>query len=62
LPIDGYTEVLGEATPATPNTLAFGTNAVLKIVLSGASALLQTPSTALTASTSNPVRPPFAAW
>jgi hypothetical protein len=38
LPIDGYTEVLGEATPATPNTLAFGTNAVLKIVLSGASA------------------------
>ena len=35
LTIDGYTEALGEATPATPNTLAFGTNAVLKIVLSG---------------------------
>ena len=34
--INGYTEALGEATPATPNTLAFGTNAVLKIVLSGA--------------------------
>jgi CSLREA domain-containing protein len=40
LTIDGYTEALGEATPATPNTLAFGTNAVLKIVLSGASAPL----------------------
>ena len=38
LTIDGYTEALAEATPATPNTLAFGTNAVLKIVLSGASA------------------------
>jgi CSLREA domain-containing protein len=38
--IDGYTETLGEATPATPNTLAFGTNAVLKIVISGASAPL----------------------
>ena len=35
LTIDGYTEALGEATPATPNTLAFGTNAVLKIVISG---------------------------
>jgi hypothetical protein len=36
VPIDGYTEALGEgATPATPNTLAFGTNAVLKIVISG---------------------------
>jgi hypothetical protein len=35
LTIDGYTEALGEATPATPNSLAFGTNAVLKIVLSG---------------------------
>jgi CSLREA domain-containing protein len=40
LTIDGYTEALGEATPATPNTLAFGTNAVLKIVISGASAPL----------------------
>jgi CSLREA domain-containing protein len=34
--IDGYTEALGESTPASPNTLAVGTNAVLKIVLSGA--------------------------
>jgi hypothetical protein len=41
VPIDGYTEALGEgATPAIPNTLAFGTNAVLKIVISGASAPL----------------------
>jgi hypothetical protein len=39
--IDGYTEALGEgATPATLNTLAFGTNAVPKIVISGASAPL----------------------
>jgi CSLREA domain-containing protein len=36
--IDGYTESLDEATPASPNTLASGTNAVLKIVISGASA------------------------
>jgi trimeric autotransporter adhesin len=40
LTIDGYTEALGEATPATPNTLAFGTNAVGKTVISGASAPL----------------------
>lgn len=37
--IDGYTESLDEGTtPASPNTLASGTNAVLKIVISGASA------------------------
>src|SRR5215210_4562568 len=40
LTIDGYTESLGETTPASPNTLAFGTNAVLRIVISGASAPL----------------------
>lgn len=34
--IDGYTESLGESTPASPNTLAFGTNANLRIVISGA--------------------------
>jgi len=43
LTIDGYTQ--GDRTPAIltddarENTLAFGTNAVLKIVLGGASAL-----------------------
>jgi CSLREA domain-containing protein len=36
LTIDGYTEALGEgATPATPNTLASGSNAVLKIEIKG---------------------------
>ena len=35
--INGYSESLGEATPAKANTLAVGDNAVLKIVLSGAS-------------------------
>ena len=37
--IDGYTESLDESTPASPNTDAGGTtNAVLRIVISGASA------------------------